>query len=205
MKTNTTPDALVRASLIWVASLSFLYFVFEFIFAIYIQSVALLADSLDFLEDSFITLLILLSLRWSASTRGRIGRLFAILILVPAMWTVIEALQKIQDPRQPEVYSMMIASVGAGVMNLICAGIVLRIKNLGTPMVKDAWIISRNDLTVNVAIIVMGLITAFWIQNGWPDIVLGLGIFLLSVSAAWNIWKTAHLEKISEPVNLLLK
>jgi Co/Zn/Cd efflux system component len=196
LKKKSKTDGLVKSSLIWVASLSFGYFIFEFFFAMTIKSVALLADSLDFLEDGFITLLVFLSLHWSVKTRSRIGRFFSLLVLMPSIWTCIQVLEKIQNPKVPEVFTMIFISLGAAVMNIISAFIFLRIKDVGGALIKDAWVVTRNDVTINFSIIFMGLITHFLIQNGWPDIVLGILIFLLNVNAAWTIWKTAHLEEI---------
>jgi Co/Zn/Cd efflux system component len=191
------PEDGIGRALLWVSFLSFSYFLFEFFFALAIDSVSLLADSLDFLEDGFITLLVFLSLRWSVRVRARIGRFFAIIILVPSIWTAIQAFEKSLNPREPEVLSMILVAVGAAVMTIICAAILFRVRSLGGPLVKDAWIVTRNDVGINFAIVLMGFVTYFWIQNGWPDILLGVVILLLNGSAAWTIWKTAHLEKIS--------
>jgi Co/Zn/Cd efflux system component len=56
-----------------VAALNLGYFAVEISVALAIGSVALLADSADFLEDAAVNLLILLGLSWSVRGRARLG------------------------------------------------------------------------------------------------------------------------------------
>ncbi len=49
-----------------VAALNFGYFFVEFAVAVAIASVALFADSIDFLEDATVNMLVLVALGWSA-------------------------------------------------------------------------------------------------------------------------------------------
>ena len=56
-----------------VAILNLAYFGIEFVVALVIGSVWLFADSIDFLEDDSVNLLILVALGWSAPRRARLG------------------------------------------------------------------------------------------------------------------------------------
>jgi len=77
-----------------VAIANLAYFLLEFIFALRIGSVSLFADSIDFLEDASVNILIFVALGWSLTARKRLGRFFAILLLVPAI-SVIISLERI--------------------------------------------------------------------------------------------------------------
>jgi Co/Zn/Cd efflux system component len=63
-------NASLRHVVIAVALLNLSYFGIEFTVALRIGSVSLFADSIDFLEDASVNLLILLTLAWSAQ-RGQ--------------------------------------------------------------------------------------------------------------------------------------
>ena len=67
----------LRRVVIRVASLNLLYFGVEFAVALAIGSVSLFADSVDFLEDASINLLIALALGWAATSRARVGMALA--------------------------------------------------------------------------------------------------------------------------------
>ena len=56
-----------------VAALNLSYFGIEFAVALAIGSVALFADSVDFLEDAAVNLLILAGLGFSAARRAKLG------------------------------------------------------------------------------------------------------------------------------------
>ena len=84
----------LRQTVLLVALLNLAYFGVEFGVAIAIGSVSLFADSVDFLEDASINLLIAVGLGWSAQNRARLGMVLAGVILVPVAATLWTAWQK---------------------------------------------------------------------------------------------------------------
>lgn len=77
-----------RSVVLLVAGLNLSYFFVEIGVAVTIKSVSLFADSIDFLEDTSINLLIALALGWSATSRARLGMALAGVLLVPSLSTV---------------------------------------------------------------------------------------------------------------------
>lgn len=63
----------LRRAVTTVALANLGYFGVEFAVALSIGSVSLFADSVDFLEDASVNLLILMALGWSARSRARVG------------------------------------------------------------------------------------------------------------------------------------
>ena len=61
---------------------------------------------------------------------------------------------------------------------------------------RAAFLSARNDVLVNVAIIVMALITA-WTGSGGPDLVLGCLIILLALHAAYEVWEVSEEERLA--------
>src|SRR5260221_14694411 len=82
----------LRKVVIIVAILNVAYFGVEFAVATAIRSVSLFADSIDFLEDASVNLLIAVALSWSASRRARLGMVLAGILLVPGLATLWTAL-----------------------------------------------------------------------------------------------------------------
>ncbi len=189
------PIALRRTVLI-VAAINAAYFVIEVVVAIAIGSVSLLADSVDFLEDTAVNLLIALALGWSLASRARVGRLLALVILVPALAVVVQLVLKIGDPVAPAVTPLVLAAAGAALVNLVCALLLARIRAAGGSMVGAAWYAARNDVIINLAIIAMALLTLV-IGTGWPDILLGMLIILLNGRAALVVWRLADEERLA--------
>ena len=72
----------LRKAVIIVALLNFAYFGVEFTVARAIGSVSLFADSVDFLEDASVNLLIAMALGWSPTNRARLGMALAGILLI---------------------------------------------------------------------------------------------------------------------------
>ncbi len=73
-----------------VVALNLAAFAAEFAVALHAGSVSLFADSIDFLEDASIGLLLLLALGWAARPRAAMGMALAGVLLLPAaatLWT----------------------------------------------------------------------------------------------------------------------
>src|ERR1700741_1694649 len=88
----TTHDyARLRSSVRIVALANLGYFGVEFAVAAAIGSVSLFADSIDFLEDASLNILILVALGWTLRRRAQLGMLLAGILVIPGLataWTV---------------------------------------------------------------------------------------------------------------------
>jgi Co/Zn/Cd efflux system component len=184
----------LRRTVLTVAVLNLAYFGVEFAVAQLIGSVSLFADSVDFLEDASINLLIFFAAAWSARRRAQVGGVLAFVILIPALTTIYTAVVKIMDPLPPAPLPLSLTAVGALLVNLSCALLLLRHRNHPGSLAKAAWLSARNDALANVAIIAVAVVT-IWVQTGWIDIVVGIGIGLLNADAARVVWTRAREER----------
>ena len=182
-----------RAAMI-VAVLNLGYFGVEFAVALAIGSVSLFADSVDFLEDTAINLLIVLALGWSAPARARVGVALAAIILVPGLATLWTAWQKYMAPVAPEPLALSLTGLGALAVNLGCALLLARVRHHGGSLGKAAFLSARNDALANVAIVAAGLVTAFLWPSAWPDLIVGLAIAAINADAAHEVWEAAREE-----------
>ncbi|RUW25271.1 cation transporter [Mesorhizobium sp. M4B.F.Ca.ET.215.01.1.1] len=178
-----------------VAILNLAYFGIEFAIAVRIGSVSLFADSIDFLEDASINLLILVGLGWAARNRARLGMLLAGVLLVPALATLWTAWQKLHLPVPPSPVPLTLTAMGAILVNLSCALMLARYRHHGGSLSRAAFLSARNDVLANVAIIAAGLVTAFLWNSAWPDIIVGLAIAVLNADAAREVFSAARREQ----------
>ena len=186
----------LRRAVLIVAGLNFSYFFVEFTVALTAGSVSLLADSVDFLEDTSINLLIFIALGWPLARRALAGKAMALIILGPAAVAAWTAIQRFSDPVAPEVVPLVLASLGAIVVNGTSALVLANVRHTGGSLSRAAFLSARNDVLVNIAIIAMGLVTA-WTESGWPDLVLGTFIILLAAHAAWEVWEVSEEERLA--------
>ncbi|GLH79808.1 cobalt transporter [Bradyrhizobium sp. SSBR45G] len=184
----------VRRTVLTVAALNLGYFGIEFAVALTIGSVALFADSIDFLEDASVNLLIALALRWSAAQRARLGKVLALILLAPALAGLWTAGEKVFTAEIPAALPLTLTGLGALIVNLGCALILARVRDHQGSLTRAAFLSARNDAYANVAIIAAGLVTAFLWRSIWPDLIVGVGIALMNADAAREVWEAAHEE-----------
>ncbi|SFV24839.1 cation transporter [Micrococcus terreus] len=194
-----TDPVLVRAltrTVLTVALLNLGYMVVEMSVALAVGSVSLFADSVDFFEDFAVNLLIFLALGWSLQRRAALGKVMAVIILLPALAAGWMAVVKFGDPEPPDPIALVVTAGGAVLVNLICTVLLSRFRHDGGSLTTAAFLAARNDVIANAAIIVMGLVTA-WTLSGWPDLVLGVLIVVLNATAAKEVWETATEEQLA--------
>jgi Co/Zn/Cd efflux system component len=187
-------DAALRRAVLVVAMANLAYFFVEFAVARQIGSVSLFADSVDFLEDASVNLLVLVALGWSARNRARAGMALAAMLLVPALALVWTAWHKVANPTPPEPWLLSITGIGALCVNLGCAFLLTKFRDYSGSLTRAAFLSARNDAVANIMIVVVGLITLKW-QSGWPDLVAGIGIAIMNVDAATTVWHAAREEQ----------
>ena len=187
----------LRTAVIWVALLNLSYFGVEFAVALAIGSVSLFADSVDFLEDASINILIAVGMGWSARRRAHLGMLLAAILLAPALAGLWTAWQKLASPAPPAALPLTLTGLGALAVNLCCALILARYRDHHGSLTKAASLSARNDALANIAIIAAGAVTAYLWRSAWPDLIVGVGIALMNADAARDVWRTAHQERRS--------
>ncbi|WP_336492244.1 cation transporter [Methylobacterium nigriterrae] len=194
MKPLDVADTGLRRVVRLVAFLNLGYFGVEFAVALTIGSVSLFADSVDFLEDASVNLLIVAALGWTARSRARVGMLLVGILLVPGLATLWTAWEKFWVPVSPDPIPLSLAGLGALVINLSCAFMLARYRHHSGSLTRAAFLSARNDALANVAIIAAGLVTAFAWRSAWPDLIVGLAIATVNADAAREVWRAAREE-----------
>ncbi len=183
----------LRKVVIIVAVLNLAYFGVEFAVALAIGSVSLFADSIDFLEDASVNLLIAVALGWSATSRARVGMALAGILLIPGLATLWTAWEQFMVPLPPAPLSLTLAGVGALAVNLSCAFMLVKFRKHSGSLTRAAFLSARNDGLANIAIIAAGVVTAYTLSV-WPDLIVGLGIAAMNADAAREVWSAAREE-----------
>jgi len=183
----------LRKVVIIVAIVNLAYFGIEFAVATAIRSVSLFADSIDFLEDASVNLLIAIALSWSASSRARLGMVLAGILLIPGLATLWTAWGKVSAPMPPAPFPLSLTGLGALGINLSCAFMLARFRAHSGSLTRAAFLSARNDTVANVAIIAAGFVTAYT-HSAWPDLFVGLGIAAMNLDAAREVWRAAREE-----------
>jgi Co/Zn/Cd efflux system component len=195
------PSLGLRRAITLVVLLNLGYFGIEFTVARTIGSVSLFADSIDFLEDAAVNGLILVALGWSPHRRSIVGMILALILFVPAAATAWTAWEKFNAPVPPAAGPLSLTGLGALAINLFCALLLARYRAHRGSLTRAAFLSARNDALANIAIIVAGVTTAFF-PSSWPDLIVGLAIFVMNLGASREVYEAARAERreaLAEP------
>ncbi|MEO7425849.1 MAG: cation transporter [Fibrobacteria bacterium] len=180
-----------------VLILNLAYFMVEFAMARAIGSVSLFADSIDFLEDGMVNLLILIALDWSRPRRAGVGMALALILLVPGLATLWTAWNQFHLHLPPRPIPLSLTGGGALLVNFSCALMLSRYRKHAGSLTKAAFLSARNDVFANIAIIAAGIVTSIH-PSIWPDMAVGLGIAVMNADAAKEVWSAARAERHSD-------
>ena len=183
----------LKRIVIVVAILNLAYFAVEFWVGQTIGSVSLFADSVDFLEDASVNILVFFALGFSAFYRRIIGLGFVALLIVPSCAALYTAWDKFAHPSIADPALLTVTALGALLINGLCAYLLARVRHHGGSLSKAAFLSARNDMAANVAMIAAGGLTAATLSI-WPDVIVGLGIAALNATAAYEEYEAAISE-----------
>ncbi|MDY7523138.1 cation transporter [Sphingomonas sp. 10B4] len=142
---NTPMSPGLRRAVRTVALLNLGYFGIEFAVARTIGSVSLFADSVDFLEDTSVNLLILVGLGWAARSQAKLGMALAGILLVPGIATLWMAWSKFSVPTAPDPVPLTLAGLGALAVNLTCAFMLSRFRHHSGSLTRAAFMSARTE------------------------------------------------------------
>jgi Co/Zn/Cd efflux system component len=194
-----TDETALRRTVLIVALLNLAYFGVEFGVALTIGSVSLIADSVDFLEDASVNVLIFFALAWAPLVRARVGMVLAAILLIPALAFVWSLWSKFGTPVPPQAVPLSVTGLGALAINLTCAFLLARFRSHGGSLTRAAFLSARNDAIANIAIVAAGLVTALLWTSIWPDIIVGVAIAIMNIDAAREVWEAAREEHRPAP------
>ncbi len=183
----------LRKTVLLVATLNLIYFVVEYYYGQLYDSIALIGDSVDFLEDASVNILIAFAIGWSLKKRRYTSYALALLLFVPGVAFLWNAIHQFLSPEVPEGRGMGIVGFGALLVNTTCAFLIARHRKEEGGLVTAAYYSARNDAIANVLIIGAGLFTLRY-PSIWPDLLIGIFIFLMNADAAKEILETSHKE-----------
>ena len=182
-----------KKAVLLVAALNLLYFFIEFIAALNIRSVSLLADSIDFIEDASINFLIFFAISLTLAKRAKVSIILSIIMLLPGLTALWAVWQQVLYQEPPRPIELSLVAFGALIVNFLCTFILIRFKNFSGSLTRGAFLSARNDVLANIAIILTGIITFFY-PSIWPDIIVGIFIAYIRTESALEIFNKAMKE-----------
>ncbi len=175
-----------KKAVLLVAVLNLLYFFIEFIAALNIRSVSLLADSIDFIEDASINFLIFFAISLTLAKKAKVSIILSIIMLLPALTALWAIWQQVLYQEPPRPIELSLVAFGALIVNCLCTFILIRFKNFSGSLTRGAFLSARNDALANLNI-------AYYYSSIW-DIIVGIFIAYIRTESALEIYNRAMKE-----------
>lgn len=192
---NCSIDALrerQRGTLLIVLAINATMFLVIVVAALYGNSTALMADSLDNLGDALTYALSLYAVSRGSTVKARVALFKGALILLAACAVAGQIIYKLFIPSVPIFEIMGTFSLLGLVGNSICLYLLWRHRHEDVNM-SSVWECSRNDIASNLSVfIAAGFV---WLTNsGWPDIMVALGLVWMLMRSAFRVISSAMTE-----------
>jgi Co/Zn/Cd efflux system component len=181
-----------RRTLWIVLGINAVMFVVIVVAALYGNSTALLADSLDNLGDALTYVMSLYAVSRGASAKARVALFKGALILLAALVVLAQVAYKLMVPGTPVFEIMGIFSLLGLAANSVCLFLLWRHRHEDVNM-SSVWECSRNDIASNISVFVAA--GGVWLTgSGWPDILVALGLVWLLMRSAIRVIRSARAE-----------
>lgn len=181
-----------RRTLLLVLILNALLFLGLGVGGLIADSSALLANAVDNASDSAVYLISFLAVGRAATWKRGAARISGVLLLLFAAGVLIDVGRRWWFGTEPVGWTMMGMALVAAVVNVICLGLLRRIRADDVNM-RAAETFSLNDFASNGGILVAGGLV-LWLDRAWPDLVVGLIVAGIAVKGGLEILEDARKE-----------
>lgn len=181
-----------RGTLLIVLGINAVMFVVIVGAALYGNSTALLADSLDNLGDALTYGLSLYAVSRGAATKAKAALFKGMLIFLAACAVAAQIMYKLFVPSTPIFEVMGVFGLLGLAANSACLYLLWKHRHDDVNM-SSVWECSRNDIASNLSVLVAA--GAVWLTgSGWPDIAIALGLVWLLFRSAVRVISSAMAE-----------
>ncbi|MGD2118439.1 MAG: cation transporter [Chromatiales bacterium] len=160
--------------------------------ALYGNSSALLADSLDNLGDALTYGLSLYAVTRGAVVKAKVALFKGALIFLAACVVAGQVVYRLVVPSMPVFEIMGGFSLLGLAANSLCLFLLWRHRHEDVNM-SSVWECSRNDIASNLSVFIAA--GAVWLTgSGWPDLLVALGLVVLLLRSAVRVISSARAE-----------
>ncbi|MBM3492577.1 MAG: cation transporter [Alphaproteobacteria bacterium] len=161
------------------------------------QSVALLADAIDFLGDAANYGLSLMVLGLAPAWGSRLALLKGLSMAAFGLWVIAEAATHALNGTLPQPAAMGATGLLALAVNLGVAWLLYRYRQ-GDANMRAVWLCTRNDALGNLAVLLAATGVAAN-ASGWPDYAVAAAMAALALSSACTVTRQALAELAGKP------
>ncbi len=187
-----------RRALVAALAINAGMFAVEVVGGVWVGSMALQADALDFAGDAATYAISLWAIGRAARTRANVAMLKGVSLAVMGVTVLALTIYRTQFAVAPEAGTMSAIGLAALAANVTSALILMRFRD-GDANVRSVWLCTRNDAIGNVAVV--GAALAVWATaSAWPDLIVAAAMAALFLKSSSSIIARALAERSGETI-----
>jgi len=157
------------------------------------ESSALVANGLDNTSDAVVYAISLFALGRSPRWKRLAARLSGTMLLVFAVFVIIDAARRFFSGSEPIGSTMMAMAVVAAIVNMVSLLLLKRLPDKDVNL-RAATTFSFNDFVSNGGILVAGALV-LWTGHNWPDLVVGICVAGIAIWGGLEILRDANSDR----------
>ena len=172
----------------WVLGINIIFFIIEMTAGWIVNSMGLIADSLDMLADASVYGLSLFVVGTTTLRKKKVAKISGYLQMGLASLGFIEVLRRFLGAgKMPDFQWMIIIAFLALTANLVTLWLINKAKSQEAH-IRASSIFTSNDIIVNGGVIVAGTLV-YLLGSRWPDLLIGAIVFSFVMRGAVRILK----------------
>lgn len=187
-------------TILWLALvLNLLMFFVELVSGFVTNSLALMADAVDFFGDTVSYAVSLVVMSMAVTIRSKAALLKAVCMLGFGLYVLGRAAWSVTQPSTPYLHMatvMGVVGLLALFVNVFVAALLFNHRN-GDSNRQSVWLSARNDAISNLAVL-LAAIGVFGTSSTWPDLLVAGIMGLLAVSSGIQVGRQAIKELVDE-------
>lgn len=187
------PLAKLRATLIIVCAIWYLYAALEILGAVAFHSIALWANAMSHFAKASVNLLLLVAPLWRRWARRRLAFRLSSAMLALAIIFVLQIVAQLKHAAPPSANGMALIGGGALLADAGCAVLVAwrchRTEPLAAAAARRLW-----PHAITGPMIVLAALAGRNAASAWPDLVIGLGIAVCNIRALHDMSVAANIR-----------
>jgi len=185
-------DQSQKSVLYWLLAINATMFFVEITLGWFAESTALIADSLDMFADAAVYGIGLYVVGRAIQSKAKAALVSGYLQAMLGLLIFIDIVRRIIQGSEPVSEFMMVIGLVALAANVLCLALIHKHKD-GEVHMRASWIFSANDVIANLGVIISGALV-WWLDQRWPDIVIGIVIAFVILRGARLILHDAQNE-----------
>ena len=161
-----------------------------FVAGVIADSSGLIANALDNTSDVAVYTISSYAVSRGTRWKTRSADLSGVMLIALSAGVLLDVARRFIFGAEPVGVVIVAMTLAAAIINIVCLRLLEGLRHQDVNL-RAAWTFSINDLVSNLGVLVAGVLVA-WLDQPWPDFVVGLAIAVVAAKGGLEILSDAR-------------